>query len=145
MTSVLLLLTIMITLMPTKGIVWERMFLSLTLLMNICITCCVLLRIGERLSSFNSCVRIIILRGNILFGNSLESKDRLTLLMLPLDNLEACSKSCVGKLSMFPYSCLILYWKSHKYPSRKIKRHLWGLLSLRTCARWKSFSQIRQF
>lgn len=135
----------MITLTPTKDIVLEKMCLNQIRLMSSCITNFASL-LTEGLSNFyNFCVRTTTWKEKTLLESNLESKDKLTLLMLPQDNLEVFSKLCVDKLFMFLFSFLISSLKSLKFLLKKTKRHLCVQLFLRISVKWSPFSQTQPF
>lgn len=137
-------LTTMTILMPAKDIVWGKMCLNPIQLMSSFIISFVLLHIEGLSNSYNCCAKTITFRENTLLESSQENKDKSTLSMLRQENWGAYSKSCVHKSSMCPFSFLTLYFKLLKYPSKKINKCWWDLLSLRTFARWKPFSLIHK-
>lgn len=135
----------MITLMPIKDIVLEKMFSNQILLMNSCIINFVSLLTEELSNSCNFCVKTTIFKEKTLSENNLESKDKSTLLMLPQDNSEVFSKLCVDKLLMSQSSFSILSSKLLRFLLKKINKHLCDLLSLKISVRWKPFSQTQPY
>ncbi len=131
------------TLTSINATVSEKTSSSPTPLMNTCITYSVLPPIDEPSSSYSSCVKTITSKVNTLSANNLANNAKSTLSTWLRGSYEVCSKSCVAKSSMFPYSCSILSYKSPKYPSRKTNKPWWGRPSSRTCARWKLVSRKR--